>query len=271
MPEGHTIHRLAQDLARDFAGVVVRASSPQGRFPEASRLDGHRLLETGAIGKHLFLTFDCGVVHVHLGLFGKFRRARTTAERATPRDTVRLRLEGCGAVDETPRDGKVWHLTGPTCCELLEPERFAALRARLGADPLSGERRSPLAWQRFHASSRPVSALLLDQRILAGIGNVYRAELLFLTKLHPETPGRDVSKTEFEALWKLSKELLARGVRANRIVTVPGEAPDRRRRRGERLFVYKQRQCRVCSTAITRVTTAGRPVYFCPCCQPARV
>ncbi|MEM6331080.1 MAG: DNA-formamidopyrimidine glycosylase family protein, partial [Planctomycetota bacterium] len=76
MPEGHTIHRLARDHNRDLAGQKLRVSSPQGRFEEgAAQLDGRKLIDVDAHGKHLGYRFTGGhVVHIHLGLYGKFRR-----------------------------------------------------------------------------------------------------------------------------------------------------------------------------------------------------
>lgn len=252
MPEGHTIHRLAIDLARDFEGKTVRASSPQGRFVDAELVDGQPLERAHAVGKHLFLDFPGGRVHIHLGLFGKLRR-RTQIE--APRETVRLRLSN---------DEVVWDLTGPTACHLVSDDEFETLVGRLGADPLAEAKRSPRTWARVHASRRAIGALLLDQSIFAGIGNVYRAELLFLVGLHPATPGTAVPKATFERLWSLSKELLRRGVKANRIVTVANAG---RARRGERLYVYKQANCRVCGSDIEHATLASRTIYFCPMCQ----
>lgn len=249
MPEGHTIHRLARDLSQEFAGKIVRASSPQARFPDAKAIDKKKLVGAHAVGKHLFLDYANARVHIHLGLFGKFKR--TTKP---PRDSVRLRLEAKDAI---------WELTGPTACHLVDEGQYDALRDRLGADPLAPGRRPTKTWERIHGSKRPIGALLLDQSILAGIGNVYRAELLFLVGVHPDTPGSAIEKATFDRLWKLARELLLRGVALNRIVTVPGG------KGRDRLFVYAQRQCRVCATPIARKTNALRTIYFCPTCQRA--
>jgi len=257
MPEGHTIHRLARDLAGDFSGRRVSASSPQGRFEDAVRLQGRTLSRTHAIGKHLFLEFKDLRVHVHLGLFGKFRRVRAGAE---PRPTVRLRLS---------TEDITWDLTGPTACELMDDDAFDALRDRLGADPLANEVRPKSTWTRLHASRRSIGALLLDQSLFAGIGNVYRAELLFLVGLHPNTPGQDVPRPTFERLWRLAKDLLQRGVEANRIITVPlAERRAAARSRRERFYVYRRTTCGRCGASVARTTSAARTLYYCPVCQP---
>ncbi len=258
MPEGHTIHRLAQQLRASLSGPV-EVSSPQGRFTEASQLDGLALSGAHAIGKHLFLDFDELRLHVHLGLFGRFRKRR---QDDGPRASARLRLR---TADVT------WELTGPTACHLVDPDAYRALRRRLGADPLAEAPRPLETWRRVHASKRPIGALLLDQSIFAGIGNVYRAELLFLVGLDPATPGRLVPKATFDRLWRIARSLLAAGARSGRIVTVPlrerREAPRSRR---EQLYVYGRTRCRRCNGPVARSTMAARTLHHCPACQPPR-
>jgi endonuclease VIII len=259
MPEGHTIHRLALDLKKSLGGEEVRASSPQGRFPDATTLDRTVLRDAQAVGKHLLLYFgsEGAWVHVHLGLFGRFRPVR--APFPEPRPTVRLRLVGSRAC---------WDLVGPTICEVIGEDAVTSLRARLGADPIANAARPRATWPRVHASKRSIGALLLDQSIFAGIGNVYRAELLFLLGVHPETRGNELTRKELEKLWSLARSLLARGVQANRIVTVEGAT--RRTRKRDALYVYRQRACRTCAGGIGSFVCGGRTIYYCPRCQPAR-
>ena len=118
MPEGHTLHRLALDHRKWLAGEVVHVTSPQGRFSGgASVLDGQLVTSVEAWGKHLFYRFEGGeLLHVHLGLFGRFRRRRQPAPE--PRGQIRLRLE---------TSAECIDLSGPTACELLEPDEHAAL------------------------------------------------------------------------------------------------------------------------------------------------
>ena len=257
MPEGHTIHRLAQDIARDLVGAPVRVSSPQGRFEGAESLSGSVLVETSAVGKHLFLRFDAGTVHVHLGLFGKFRREKSPPPE--PRGALRMRLEG---------QTRTWDLRGPTACEVLDPGAITKLTARLGADPLAADADPKAAWKKVHASKRTLGAILLDQSVFSGIGNVYRAEILFLLGLHPETEARTLSKPTFDRLWELTRKLLARGVKEKRIVTRDAPKGVRLGRR-EALYVYKRSACTVCDSAVQKLTSAARTLYYCPRCQPA--
>jgi endonuclease VIII len=127
MPEGHTIHRLARDMADDLADRPVAASARQERFADgARRLDGQVLTGTDAHGKHLFLHFDSGdVLYVHLGLIGAFRRHPLPAPEPSP--NLRLRLEG---------DSTAWDLTGPMVCELRDPDVVDHVASSLGPDPL---------------------------------------------------------------------------------------------------------------------------------------
>ncbi len=255
MPEGHTLHRLALDLTRDLVGNPLRASSPQGRFEGALALDGDTLTAVEAVGKHLLLHFTRGVVHVHLGLFGRFRGRKNPP--LEPRPTVRLRLEGAS---------HTWDLVGPTCCESLNAAALLKLRERLGADPLSAVASPQAAYAKLKKTTRPIGAVLLDQRILSGIGNVYRAEILFLLKIHPQRAAKTLSPGDFERLWQLSQELLTRGVKARRIVTTPHE-PGKRPRRSETLYVYRRRECRVCAGPIRSWLLASRTMYACERCQ----
>lgn len=256
MPEGHTIHKLARDLTRDLAGEVVRAISPQGRFEDgAACIDGATLQGAEAWGKHLLLDFPDAPVHVHLGLFGRFRRRRSPAPE--PRGAVRLRLIG-------PK--WTWDLSGPTACEVLVGRGWESIVDRLGADPLRADPDVEGALARIGASRRTIGELLLDQTIIAGIGNVYRAELLFLAGIHPQRRGAEVSEAELVDLWERSVVQLERGVKLGRIVTVDEKAPPR----GERLWAYKRRICRRCDGRIRALMLGARKIWYCPTCQPRR-
>lgn len=253
MPEGHTLFRLAQNLNADLAdGSALTASSPQGRFEGAAALDGSALTRAYSVGKHLFLEVGGRRVHVHLGLFGRWKRHRLSTP---PRSSVRLRLASRRVA---------WDLTGPTACHFIDDEAYRALLARIGADPLAKGARPQKALARLHSSRRPIGALLLDQSIISGIGNVYRAELLFLLGIHPLTPGRALDAPKLKALWTLARKLLRRGAALNRIVTVTDDAAPR----GERLHVYGRRTCLACGTSTQSVLTGGRYISFCPVCQP---
>ncbi|MGW4164984.1 Fpg/Nei family DNA glycosylase [Streptomyces sp. NPDC004788] len=271
MPEGHTIHRLAADYRERFGGRPVRVSSPQGKFADsAALLDGTVLARTEAHGKHLFLGFPGDEwVHIHLGLFGKVGFGDAPAP--PPTDTVRLRL----ANPESYVD-----LRGPTTCALITDAEKHAIHARLGPDPLreDDEHADPArAWQRVSRSRTTIAALLMDQKIVAGVGNVYRAEVLFRHGIDPYRAGRDLTAGEWDAIWADLVMLMREGVRLNRIDTVrPEHTPEAMGRpprvddHGGEVYVYRRahQPCHVCGTEIRTAELAARNLFWCPGCQP---
>ncbi|WP_027931734.1 Fpg/Nei family DNA glycosylase [Amycolatopsis thermoflava] len=269
MPEGHTLHRLARLHQRRYAGAPVGVSSPQGRFAsEAALLDGQVMLKAEAYGKHLFHDFGpLGSVHVHLGLYGTFTEAKLP--ETPPVGQVRLRLTGRTHWTD---------LRGPTRCELLTPDEVDAIKARLGPDPLRRDARPDEAWQRISASRTSIAALLMDQKVVSGIGNVYRAEVLFRHRINPMVPGRALDHVQWKVMWTDLVALMRKGVRIGRIDTVDdehlpevtGRAP-RQDRHGGEVYVYRRtgQPCLVCGTPIAHTELAGRNLYWCPVCQAA--
>ncbi|MDT5017129.1 MAG: endonuclease, partial [Mycobacterium sp.] len=192
MPEGHTLHRLARLHQRRFGRAPVTVSSPQGRFVEgAAAVNGHILKKASAWGKHLFHHYDGGrVVHVHLGLYGTF----TEGEVPMPMPIGQVRMRMIGAEYGTD-------LRGPTVCEVIEEPEIADVVARLGPDPLRRGADASLAWTRIAKSRRSIGALLMDQSVIAGVGNVYRNELLYRHRIDPYRAGTSMSDAEFAAMW----------------------------------------------------------------------
>ncbi|MGH3337093.1 MAG: Fpg/Nei family DNA glycosylase, partial [Nocardioides sp.] len=213
MPEGHTLLRLADQLTAAFGGQVVRVSSPQERFADAAHVDDTRMFGAASAGKHLFLEFEGDLfVHVHLGLIGKFDVHEGTAP--APVGQVRLRITTPTAYAD---------LRGATQCDLVSRERRDAIVGTLGPDPLRPDSDPMLAWRRISRSHRPIGDLLMDQAVLAGVGNVYRAEILFRHRMHPLRPGRTLRVSQFRSLWADLVALMATGVQTGRIDTVRTE------------------------------------------------
>ncbi|MDQ3150548.1 MAG: Fpg/Nei family DNA glycosylase [Actinomycetota bacterium] len=260
MPEGHTLHRLARAHQRRYAGSPVAVCSPQGRFAtSAAVVDGRVLVRVEALGKHLFHVYGPDlVVHVHLGLYGAFTEGPLPAE--PPRGQVRMRMVGLTHWAD---------LRGPTACELITDAEVDALRARLGPDPLRRDADPARAWARISRSRTPIATLLMDQSVLAGIGNVYRAEVLFRHRLDPLLPGRELPAEGWDAVWRDLVALLRDGVRRGRIVTL---LPEHRRLAapGARaVYVYRRagEPCLVCGTPIATAVLAARKLYWCLHCQ----
>lgn len=270
MPEGHTVHRLAAEVTERFGGDVVRFSSPQGRFAaDAQTIDGRTLVAAEAWGKHLLLDVDDELwVHVHLGIFGRF----TFGEPPVPEVVGEVRLRMVGR--------RAWaDLRGPNACRLLDAAQRGALLARLGPDPLRDEADPDRAWARISRSRTPIAVLLTDQSVVAGAGNIYRAEVLFRHGIDPLLPGRRLSAEQWAALWEDLRLLMKDGVRVGRIDTVrpehdpevTGRAP-RVDRHGGEVYVYRRagQPCHVCGTPVVTTELAGRNLFWCPTCQPAR-
>lgn len=263
MPEGHTIHRLAREHARALAGQTVSVTSPQGRFVDlAAQLDGHRLERVEALGKHLFYWWQAApILHVHLGLIGSF--SEFPAPPPPPRPSVQLRLASpIAAVD----------LVGATTRELIDDETYERISARLGPDVLAAQADPERAWSLLHRRQAPIGAALLDQHILAGVGNVYRAEALFVNGIHPARPASSLTRAEFDGLWATLVRMLRQGVTDRRIVTVhPSERSTTDPRHvtpEEAFYVYKQHTCKRCGSPVRSWQLGPRRAYACERCQP---
>jgi endonuclease-8 len=271
MPEGHTLHRLATAVREHFAGRVVGVSSPQGRFAESARLvDGTELVTAESWGKHLFVEFaEERLVHVHLGLYGKFDLH--DGPPPPPVGQVRLRI-----VAGAPRPS-YGDLRGATACDLLTTAQRDAILERLGPDPLRPDAAWVRAWERVHRSRAPIGGLLMDQAVLAGVGNVYRAEVLFRHRLHPLRPGNTLRRSQFASVWEDLVLLMAEGVRTGRIDTVHTAhtpevmgRPPRVDDHGGEVYVYRRdgQPCYVCGSTVRTAVLATRNLFWCPRCQP---
>ncbi len=273
MPEGHTIHRYAREHRHRLRGRAVEVSSPQGRFAAgAGLLDGRTLLTVDPYGKHLFYRWEGGaILHVHLGLYGGFRLYRTV-DGEQPHAEVPLPTPGTRLQLRTPE--VTIRLAGPTACELLDPDGEARIRARLGPDPLRRDADSEAVAAALRRRTTPIGAALLDQKVVAGIGNVFRAEALFVCGIAPLRPANLLDRDDFDRLWMAIRSMLAEGLRRGTIVTVdPADVGKRSRgrlRADERHYVYRRAglPCRRCTTAVRAFELAARTAYACPTCQP---
>ncbi|RIJ69876.1 Fpg/Nei family DNA glycosylase [Nakamurella silvestris] len=298
MPEGHKVHRISRAFAADFVGKKIAARSPQGRFAAgAAVLDGRKMTDSRAVGKQMFLGFTGGHwLRVHLGIYGMWdfagrireqvevdpragtRTLRTVHPEAAragsgtfppePVGQVRLRLATAVAVAD---------LRGPNTCELLTADEMDAVIHKLGPDPLSPLGSPEEAEQEFVRRVRgrnvAIGQLLMDQGVVSGIGNIYRAEMLFRAGLEPHLPGRSLSAETAAALWRDWVGLLQVGVDTGLMLTMDGLGPEESAlalaSRADRHWVYGRAglPCRVCGTEIALETMAGRKLYWCPSCQ----
>ena len=301
MPEGHTTHALTTRLDRAFAGAPVAVSSPQGKFEDgAALLDGLAMVGASAWGKHLFVQFESERwLNVHLGLIGKFSVMRHHVDPGPdpfPKEPglrnahipvqgqVRLRLLN---------DAWVGDLRGPTVCAVVTPEKVDQIQARLGPDPLRTDADPDLALRRISRSTKPIAELLMDQTVLAGVGNVYRCEVLFRHRVDPFRPGREIRPTTWQAIWDDLVRLMPLGVAFGQILTMDDQVVDALAevadgsaaahtvaftgaRLGERFerrfYLYKRtgEPCHVCGSTVRTQLVAGRNLFWCGRCQRRR-
>lgn len=262
MPEGNEVHRYADLQTPIFVGKTLAVSSPNGAFADAAALDKRKLKCIEAYGKHLLYDFGGdSILHIHLGRYGKFRDGEMPFP--APQGALRLRMSSA----------KHWlELRGPTACEVYDGEARAQLLDRIGPDPLRPNAKPQVAIKRMTESRAPIGALLMDQSVISGIGNIYRAELLYRARISPFRPGLEVEAADLKRIWREAKVLLAAGMVDRRIVTtLPKDRPHSRgvAKRGEVHYVYRRDglPCFVCGTKIATKLFVGRDLYWCPKCQ----
>jgi endonuclease-8 len=292
MPEGNEIHRWAERHATAFAGKTVRVDGPQGRFSDSELIDGKKLQRVMAVGKHLGYDFGKDrILHVHLGLQGDFTEG--SGPLPAVRGALRLRMWNAAAVKLAALPGESrphrWYseddgtdnlapetiawveLRGPMDCSVYSQEMWEKLLKRLGPDPLNGDG-PEVAVARIGKSKKPIAALLMDQSVAAGVGNIFRAELLYRARLNPFVAGKEVEAKALRSIWKDAGVLMKAAMTDRRIVTTkPADRPHKRGKalKEEAHYVYRRsgRPCFVCGTTILMKEMAGRNLFWCPVCQ----
>ncbi|WP_263368259.1 Fpg/Nei family DNA glycosylase [Edaphobacter bradus] len=292
MPEGNEIHRWAERHAAAFAGKVVRADGPQGRFADVDVIDGRRLERVMAVGKHLGYDFGKDrILHVHLGLQGDFTEG--SGSLPAVKGALRLRMWNAAAIKKPAVPGvskrHAWYseddgtghiepnkvawveLRGPMDCSIYTQKKWDELVERLGPDPLNGDGPDRMI-AKVAKSRKPIGELLMDQSVAAGVGNILRAELLFRARLSPFVAGKDVPEKTLRAMWKDLAPLIRAGMADRRIVTT--KPKDRPHKTGavlkeEAHYVYRRngRPCFVSGTTVMKKEMAGRNLFWCPTCQ----
>ena len=258
MPEGHTIHRAARDHHQIFANQILRISSPQGRFADGANIINENFcINVEAFGKHLLYHFKNNkTLHIHLGLFGRIRKHKLPLRE--PKGAVRVRLVG---------QTHVVDINGPTICRVLETPDALLLMKKIGPDLLRPDAKPELAYKKISASKAPIGRLIMDQSVMAGVGNIYRSEILWRQAIHPQTLGREISRNTFDRLWADAKYLLELGVKHNAIITVDKAKPSKTRYR-ERVNIFGKDKCPKCKGEICQFKIGSRRAFACKTCQP---
>ena len=231
MPEGHSVHRTAKQFQKLLLNQSIQVSSPQGRFTDAGLISGQALTQSEAWGKQLLLHFESAAIRVHLGIYGKWSFTGFSESPPEPFGQVRARfLSSSHVVD----------LRGPTACEVIGFSEIPALFDRLGPDPLRPDPKNQSRERFIDRVSRrrvAIGQLLMDQSVLAGVGNVYRAELLFRAQMSPFTPGSQLPEELIGALWDDAAMLMPLGVKTGLMLTREGYLRGRPKK-DDRYHVY---------------------------------
>lgn len=292
MPEGNEIHRWAARHQAAFAGKPVRVDGPQGRFADVDVLDGRKLERVHAAGKHLGYDFGKDrILHVHLGLQGDFTEG--SGPLPPVKGALRLRMWNATAIKKpaVPGESKrhAWYseddgtghldpeqiawveLRGPMDCSIYSQEKWDQLVNRLGPDPLNGDSPDKMI-AKVRKSRKSIGELLMDQTLFAGIGNIFRAELLYRARLSPFRPGKDVEEETLRSIWKDAVVLMPAAMIDRRIITTkPADRPHKRGKalKEEAHYVYRRNglPCFRCGTVIKKQEVAGRNLFWCPACQ----
>ncbi len=293
MPEGNEVHRWAERHTVALAGRKLHVEGPNGRFKDSAALEGRRLERVLAVGKHLGYDFGADrILHVHLGRYGDWTEGQMPLPEV--RGMLRLRMWRVGAKAvkgaAEPAKRHSWYsnddgrstldpgavdwleLRGPTDCSVYTQAKWDTLLQRLGPDPLNGDK-PEAAFEKIGRAKKPIGVLLMEQDVMSGIGNIYRAELLFRARLSPYAMGADVPKATLRSIWNEAKPLLKAGMVDRRIVTtLPKDRPHRALTpplKEEVHYVYRRKgkPCWICGTAVLKEDMAGRSLYWCPVCQ----
>jgi endonuclease VIII len=266
VPEGDTIFQTAAALRPLLVGQPILAASARVPGPQIQRVVGSHVIAVEPQGKHMLIRFDNGLaLHTHLRMAG-------TWHRYAPGERWRMPAWRARVVLEVPEHVVVC-FNAPVV-ELMQ-DRAVDLHpslVSLGPDLLADDFDAADAFNRLRTrASAEIADALADQRVMAGVGNVYKSEVLFIGSVNPWTPVSALSDEKLHALVGLCRRLLLENI-------APGKGPHRvttqgdRAARGKSLWVYGRanRPCARCGTLIRtrRQGALNRPTYWCPTCQP---
>ena len=255
MPEGDTVHLAARRLDGALRDRSITRSDLRVPGLATTDLSGRRVLEIIARGKHTLFRFEGNLtLHTHYKMEGSWHLYRHGERWRGPGFQVR-------AVLETPDRVAVGFRLAIT--ELIPTSSEARVLGHLGPDLLGDDWDIDVAVQRLgREPMRPIGEALIDQRNVAGFGNVYKSEMCFLRGVDPWTPVEDIDP---RAMLELGKRLMDVNRDTGEQITTGDERP------GRKQWVYGRggRPCRRCGTQIRRADPSGeRVTYWCPTCQP---
>jgi formamidopyrimidine-DNA glycosylase len=269
LPEVETVRRRLEPVlvGRRFDDVEIvdaRLTRPDDPVEVAAELIGERVAAVERRGKYLIVRFESGrVLLIHLRMTGNvLHTAREPQEHPHRRAVVRLDDASVVAYRDVRRFG-TW--------TLLEPDEVTPyLDARLGAEPLGRTFTTKVLTARLADRKAPIKAALLDQRTLAGLGNIYVDEALWRARIHPLRPAGELEPGELRELRSAIAKALESGIARQGATLRDYRQPDGSRgRMQERFKVYGRAglPCARCGTPIDKIRVAGRGTWYCPSCQ----
>jgi formamidopyrimidine-DNA glycosylase len=271
LPEVETIRAQLDPRLRGRRLERVEIRDPRLTRPldpdwVARRLEGERILELDRRGKYLIVRFESGrSLLIHLRMTGTLRLARGEPRADGAHDRAVVRLDD--GSDVTYRDVRrfgTWLLVEP---EELQPY----LAERLGVEPLEESFRTKGLAARLAGRRAPVKAALLDQRTLAGLGNIYADEALWRARIHPLRPAGMLEPSELRRLHRGVRDALRAGIARQGATLRDYATPDGERGGMQEEFMVYGRDgepCPRCGTPIEKIRAAGRGTWYCPRCQP---
>ena len=257
---GRTISRL-----RIHDALLVAPNSP-ARVRRA--VEGRQITLAGRRGKYLLVSLDSGdTLAMHLRMTGRLHHSPTGSAPADPHRRARFELDDGGTLDfsDTRRFGRAWIVPAD------HPDPKGYWDARLGVEPLERQFTAARLGQLLARRTAPIKASILDQRLVAGVGNIYADEALFQAGVHPTRPAGSLHADEVAALRDAIRDRLRAGIRSGGAsidryrdtIGAPGTMQDMLR-----VHLHEGDPCPRCATTVVKTRVAGRGTYFCPMCQP---
>lgn len=268
MPELPEVETTRRGLEPQVAGrriVALRVHEPRLRWrvPDdlPAKLAGQRISGTGRRAKYLLITLESGTLLVHLGMSGSLRVfPADTPRRAHDHFDLLLDSGNTLRFNDPRRFGSLHYTTG-------DPRRHPLL-ARLAPEPFDPQFSAQYLWQVTRRRKASIKQVLMNSRLVVGVGNIYASETLFRARIRPRRRAHSLSRAEAARLAQevrlvLSLAIEVGGTTLRDYVGVDGRPGYFRRE----LYVYGREDCRVCGMAIRHLTQQGRSTYYCPTCQ----
>jgi formamidopyrimidine-DNA glycosylase len=273
LPEVETVRRrLAPALeGHSFEHVEItdpRLTRPHDPFEVARELKGERVAKVDRRGKYLIVRFESGrALLIHLRMTGSLRHAKAGELRDDPHRRAVVNLDdGSDVAYRDVRRFGTWLLLEPS-------EVDTYIDARVGPEPLEDAYKAKHLAEKLESRRAPIKAAILDQRTVAGVGNIYADEALWRAQVHPLTPANELTPDEVKAVHRSIRASLQAGVRRQGSTLRDYQLPDGSSGTAQDRFKVYGRgglPCERCGTPIDKIRVAGRGTWYCPNCQRYR-